>query len=314
MLTPRRLLAASLHRLPYPALLRLYYAHYHVFHERPKRQAQARSGLRPVTASALRGLKSSDTVFILGSGSSINAITDERWEAIRRCDSFGFNFWLLHPHVPTFYTTEAPSFADAEGRGREVGEALARAMGKREQDYRKVFLLLTDLTPDRTPFLDLVPSGFRRNLHAMQTVPAFARNRAELEANVRLLKARGLFAAGRADRLFKYRATVSMLVSLAVKMGYRKIVLCGIDLSNPAYFYQDAERYPETAAFQSSVRVAEPVHTTLIERPLLRPIDEVLVVLKDLVLAPLGVELYVESASSALFPRIPLAPEGLFRK
>jgi hypothetical protein len=307
MLAPRRLLAASLHRLPYPALLRLYYAHYHVFHERPKRRAQTRSGLRPVTASALQGLKTSDTVFILGSGSSINAITEERWEAIRRCDSFGFNFWLLHRHVPTFYTTEAPSFADAE-----VGEALARAMVKREQDYRNVFLLLTDLTPDRTPFLELVPSGLRRNLHAMQTVPAFARSRVELEANVRLLEDRGLFAAGRADRLFKYRATVSMLVSLAVKMGYRKIVLCGIDLSNPVYFYQDAERYPETATFQSSVRVAEPVHTTLIERPLLRPIDEVLVVLKDLVLDPLGVELYVESASSALFPRIPLAPEGLF--
>ncbi|MCL2825571.1 MAG: hypothetical protein FWD57_16385, partial [Polyangiaceae bacterium] len=206
---PKRITSA-IKRIPYPALLRLYYAHYALFYAIPKRYAEHKGGLRRFSLSDLARKKNSDTVFILGSGSSINAISEDRWRGIRRHDSFGFNFWLLHRHVPTLYATEAPSFGP--GIGREVAEALGLAASKRVQDYSDVFLLLTDLSPQRMEFLDLLPVEFTKRIHAVRTLPALARNRAELEANIRLLRDKGVFGGMRVDRfpdrLFKYRATV----------------------------------------------------------------------------------------------------------
>ena len=37
--------------------------------------------------------KTSDTIFILGSGPSINLITDDQWDHISSCNSIGFNYW-----------------------------------------------------------------------------------------------------------------------------------------------------------------------------------------------------------------------------
>jgi len=302
----------SLKRLPYPALMRLYYAHYSLFYTLPKVYAKHRMGLSTATYSAMRDRKTSDTVFVLGSGSSINAISEDRWQAIRRHDSFGFNFWLLHDHVPTFYTFESPNFDDASGVARKVGETFARAAAQREQDYRNVFCLLTDLTAERFPFWHLLPRDFRKRLFTVQTLPVLARSRDELEASIRFLKAHGLFDQGAVDPVLKYRGTVSMVVALAAKLGYRNIVLCGIDLSDPAYFYQDPVRYPATVNLWSHAKAVSPVHPSVVGLPMLRPIDEILVVLQDMVLAPMGAQLYVENRSSALYPRIPLAPDDLF--
>ena len=48
----------------------------------------------------------SDTVFILATGSSINGYPDSHWKTIEAHDSIGLNFFLLHDHVPTYYVME----------------------------------------------------------------------------------------------------------------------------------------------------------------------------------------------------------------
>ena len=52
----------------------------------------------------LSSYKQSDTLFILGSGGSIATCSDKQWETIGKHDSIGFNFWLLHEFVPTYFT------------------------------------------------------------------------------------------------------------------------------------------------------------------------------------------------------------------
>jgi len=93
-------------------------------------------------------------------------------------------------------------------------------------------------------------------------------------------------------------------------MRYRRIVLCGIDLKNSEYFYQDPDLYPETSHVRFQPQ--DQVHLGLTPMPWMITTDTVLLELKRQVLDPLGIEIYVENRSSALWPVIPAAPEELF--
>ena len=56
--------------------------------------------------------KNSDTLFILGSGESINSI--KIWDKIRKHDSVGFNYFIFNDFVPNFYIFEStyPEYED----------------------------------------------------------------------------------------------------------------------------------------------------------------------------------------------------------
>ncbi len=60
----------------------------------------------------IKNYKKSDTIFILGSGSSVNDLTEENWTVINSHDSIGFNFWLIHEFVPTFYFIEPSAYSE----------------------------------------------------------------------------------------------------------------------------------------------------------------------------------------------------------
>src|SRR5205085_6794487 len=104
-----RRLKSWIKSLPYPVLIRIYYAWYALLWL-PRYELARRRGRFPLLGNLdLSQLKTSDTLFILGSGPSINAISPDRWEAIARSDSIGFNFWLYHPFVPKIYFFESTS-------------------------------------------------------------------------------------------------------------------------------------------------------------------------------------------------------------
>ena len=63
-------------------------------------------GLQPLASLDLPRFKRSDTLVVLGSGSSINRLDERALSFIRSNDSLGFNFWLLHDLVPTYYMVE----------------------------------------------------------------------------------------------------------------------------------------------------------------------------------------------------------------
>jgi len=47
--------------------------------------------------------KTSNRIYVLGSGRSVLDITPEEWSEINKHDSIGFNHWYVHEHKPTFY-------------------------------------------------------------------------------------------------------------------------------------------------------------------------------------------------------------------
>lgn len=295
-------------KLPYPLFLRLYLLKRRLVDDPRYRKMRRITNVPLLDEIDLSVYKKSDTVFIMGSGPSINAIPAERWQAIARHDSIGFNFWTCHPFVPTFYSFESIDPTE----WRDLYDAFLRAAARRADDYGSIPKIVTELNASGPQLLLELPPAWRENLFTAYPVTPAARDEAEFSYALALLWCRGLFRpATRVRHLFKYASTLSALVALAVRMGYRKIILCGVDLTTQEYFYQDARLYPETAGLVPEPK--EIKHLTFREFPWLVKMDAVLRQMRRQVLAPAGVELFVENPNSALWPEIQQAPDELFK-
>jgi hypothetical protein len=277
---------------------------------REQEQTRRSLGLPSISALRLSSIRTSDTLFVLGSGRSINDMSEDCFAGIARHDSLGFNFWLAHPFVPTLYLFYPGATTNPEDRARLDG-LFHCLMAERADEYREVPKIVTDLWHHNAGMIRGCPDAFMTRLHAAEREIIFARNPRELAHSLRALDARGVFAADSpahpVERLFKYCASLTAVLALALHMGHKRVVLCGIDLHDSKYFYEDVERYPHMAGFHGSPTPGAPVHATIGRwSPLMMPIDEVVYGMRDVLYAPRGVELYVENAASALYPRIPV--------
>jgi len=255
--------------------------------------------------------KQSDVLFILGTGPSINRISHERWQVISRHDTLGVNFWLYHQFVPRFYVVESSSYIDSAETCRHITQLANR----RGSEYVDTIKILTDLyQPGRQWVFDLGPD-FRKNLYVADNLPLPARTEREFEYGIRYLTHKGVFnPATRLRALFKHQQSLSLLLSFAFRLRYRKIVLCGVDLNTNDHFYDDPELYPG-AGWGTELRSADPVkYGWRYDDQLPWMVRQTVVVsaMKRLLLDPEGIELYVENRSSALCPMIPEAPVDLF--
>src|SRR5690606_24622645 len=121
--------------------------------------------------------------------------------------------------------------------------------------------------------------------------------------------------------IIHYRASIAIAVSLGVLLGYKEIVLLGVDLNNTDYFFHDAALYPSGIASevrkvhlqiverQRQLGQVSDVHRTfdrsLVQRSL--PIDQFLQVYVDTILHKKEISLKIGSKQSALYPMLDLA-------
>jgi hypothetical protein len=132
----------------------------------------------------LAPLKTSDTVFILGSGWSINEIPDERWSAIARHESIGFNFWPVHPFVPCIFVFENL----CTGLQQDLYRAFFATTARRADDYRGVVKIATEPhAQSERQLLPELPPAFRNNLYVGYSSPVVARSVSELESGLHYL-------------------------------------------------------------------------------------------------------------------------------
>ena len=301
-----RALKSAISKLPYPVFLRVFWLWYFLRDVRRWKAARRRAGIASLEDLDLHAVKKSEVLFILGSGPSINRISAERWAAIARHDTVGFNFWLCHPFVPRLYFFEAIPQADSK-----TYRTYCELANHRAADYRSVPKVVTELQHSVAGMLRDLPPEWREKLYTPRPVTVAARDEAEFAYGLRELDRRGLFeAATRIRRLFKYAGSLSSLVALAVHLRYRTVVLCGVDLATQEYFYQDPMLYPATSNLVPSPKLLP--HLIFRELPWLVKIDAVLRQMRGQILEPAGIELFVENRSSALWPEVPEAPASVF--
>jgi hypothetical protein len=141
-------------------------------------------------------------------------------------------------------------------------------------------------------------------LYVGYSISTVARNQPELLYALRYLRRQGVFTVDRhIPWHFKYGSSVIAAMSLAARMSYRRIVLCGIDLGKAEYFYHDIDRYPEACAWEFMPRNQAQVTAVKLEWRL--PAQDAIYHFKREVLDPAGIGLFVENRLSTLFPQIP---------
>jgi hypothetical protein len=296
-----------LHQASYPLFLRTYYLKYRVFELRRDEYCRRKLGIHPFVDLDLNTVKRSDTLFILGSGSSINQISPERWKVISQHDSVGFNFWPIHSFVPSMYFVETIQ----TNPPHDMFEPFCSVARRRAKDYASVPKVVTEL---RNAFPEARFAGweeFPGPWYALRTLPVAANTEAEFAYGLTYLRRKGLFKQdGRIQAVFKQASTLSCLIALAIRMQYRIVVLCGMDLKDSRYFYQDPQLYPETASLEFSSRTGR--HATNSVMPWRITIESVILEMRRQLLDPAGIALYVENRSSALWPRIEEVPNTVF--
>jgi hypothetical protein len=177
---------------------------------------------------------------------------------------------------------------------------------QRAHDYRDTVKIVSNVEDCdfKGQLLYSAPEEFKLKMYVVLGVPVVARNLEELRRGLRFIQTKGGFSQGApASWLFKYGGSVTAMISLALRIGYKRIVLCGIDLGQQEYFYQNPDFYPESAHWEFAPR-NEP-HLTTRRLEYLVPAQEVVWTMDEEILRPSGVELLVENKSSTLYPRVP---------
>lgn len=252
-----------------------------------------------VTRLAPASFKRSDTLFVLGSGSSVSMLTPAQWEVIREHDTLGLSFWLYHDFVPTWFVFEL-------SRNPEHTPALFELIERRATDYANVPVIFNDVIQ-----AEIREPGWEKHLpftrlprfHALHNIGIPGDTIPALERTLHRYHHAGVFHP--CDDLWylpKRRASLPMLVAFALLCGYQRVVLCGVDLHG-GYFYETPEfqrpGWPVIAAPAGSV------HSTVTQAGGPPGVDEVLLAMHR-VLGPLrGLELFVALPTSGLHPRLP---------
>ncbi len=187
-----------------------------------------RSGARMIDEAAIRSARRSQTIYIFGSGYSLNDLSDDDWRQIERHDTMGFSYFSLQNYIRADFHLI-----------RELG-LTSHDNGERKDIWRELYGKYARVLRENPHYAGttyVVQSGWT----------AYAGNRfvglGYLPAGARLFRyqngLRGFHPPANtfAEGLTHGPATVTDCVNFASVVGWRRIVLCGIDLYDRRYFW-----------------------------------------------------------------------------
>ena len=162
--------------------------------------------------------RGSDVAVFLGCGDSINRITKKEWSSISKCDTWSLNEWLYHPFIPKFYHLELKKdFDHWKERRKQKGTS-----------YDNVIFICNKGKVNRyseaigknQPFIYSYES---RNWNAKRELitPDF-----KLHPRI-ITKA--------------YSSSVTPMLDVMLRFGYKYIIFFGVDLYNSKYFWTDKQ-------------------------------------------------------------------------
>ena len=213
---------------------------------RAVRLQTARYGIPPLSVSDFgfeQFTGSGQTLFVLGSGSSVNELVDEDFQLIDQEFSIGVNHWTIHPYIPSAYSFE---FVGQERHQGHVLDTHLRHLSFLEhKTLPHQAPLLIGLKP-RSDFefnqLRWVPESLRQQVRFYGRVTPRASSLSDLEKATSLLQIL-LRAPGMGPLVLDSGASVVRLTSLGLKLGFSRIVLVGVDHNNPTYFWEEKPEY-----------------------------------------------------------------------
>lgn len=175
--------------------------------------------------------KSSDTVFIFGSGYSLNSLSQSSWEVIKKHDSIGLNSFFFSNFHPTFYFYEI-------SKNPEIQKISFDFLI--EKNSKSPLTLLVN----KNHFKDSIYSeeDFKihfNNFFLFSPFKINTLNKILLKAIIRKSK----------NKLLHHASSISFIIDFCRFLGYRNIVLLGVDLNDSRYFYEHPDYLEKSKTF-----------------------------------------------------------------
>jgi len=236
-------------------------------------------GVKTIDKLDFQRYKKSDTIFILGSGSSINTISEDEWNIISKNDSLGLNFWIIHDFVPTYYCYEEPNISG--GRKKIFYDIL----NKKKNLLSESPIIIKDLLPSKISF-DRIPPKLKKNIYLSRDfdIPAKGNDDLMMQYLMELKLSGRIQPRNRIRYIYSITASLSYAAFLCLCMGYKKIVFCGVDLADSLYFYEENADYYKNKGLLVPKSMQNPgVHSTETRGDRKIPISQVLKSIHELV-------------------------------
>ncbi len=253
-----------------------------------------------VIDDSFRKRRNSDTIFILGSGPSINDMSESDFEIIRQHDSIGFNWWMAHDFVPDFY------FFQFSKKSTEI----LKLYNLKKTDYGKSIIIIRGsfLGSNCQQLRSVIKDNFEESkTFYINEFPIHSRCSLPISDLITFVKNLGIFDFNViADFTVKWRGTLGLIVSFAYQMGYSKIILCGVDMLNSDHFF-DHEKYDD---LRREIYLPRPgqhnIETMMSKRYSSNTVAEYMRHLYEHMLCEHGVQMYILSERSALNGVLPI--------
>lgn len=171
--------------------------------------------------------KKSDKIFILGTGQSINNLTEAEWLEIRNNDSFGINDFCHKNFAPTFYSfeLERQNREDHLNRWKKNSQIILDNF----QEFNKTVFCVRPYDTENLlikSFLNKLNSNNTLYWQQIDFLPG--KNSKELENYMKYYNSLKMFE--RNDYFPSRGSSLSWILGLVYKLGYKEVILCGIDL------------------------------------------------------------------------------------
>jgi len=241
----------------------------------------------------------SDTLFILGSGASINQYSQPQWNDITRGDSIGLNNWIIHPFYPTYYFFELPK----EKSDIDIFLTNLELTMKNNRISEYVYRFTSD-SKSKHHFLS---DDKYFNIKYLLCAPLAISSLDRLDIGMILMRSLlPLFKRINRFIVFSKRASLFSAIVFGYMANYRKIVLCGIDLNSTDYFFDDSpEKFTKNGFIIPNKNQNSIIHRTNDPSIGKTTVSELIRSLDRLILKPAGVNLYVGSITSELYNILP---------
>ena len=201
----------------------------------------------------LKQFKTSDRIYILGSGRSVLDITEEEWKVIKAHDSIGFNHWYVHEHKPTFYDLsylandyfddpEIDMFYQAVKQCPESKFIINHGIHPK---YQELFQG-PDCYKTHICHFDYLEGDLETIKHLEDTEIGTAGKYWTTDFFSHFNQPFGELLPNK-DFIFKSRGQLFATLQLAVLLGYTDIRLIGVDLNDEGKFQDSYDNAPYSA-------------------------------------------------------------------
>jgi len=239
------------------------------------------------------GKPHADTLFILGSGASVEDLGPENFREINSQVSVGINAWPLHHFVPDLYAFEPEPKAHTDHY--RTMSLLARPDILAKEPFILFLKPRTQIEVDQ--FLK-IPSQLRSQTYLYGRFQPFTRDLTNLSGDLVRLVDR--LTASCCPVLPDSGASIVRMAALGLLMGFKRIVFVGVDLNNTEYFWERNPAHLARNRIESfSSGQTRSTHETMerVNRPFI--VTEMIQALATLG-KPRGVEILVASKKSEL--------------